>query len=443
MGHIEQQFTKALRQAESGTDIRRWVIGLSGGLDSMVLLALAARILPTDQIVVLHVDHQLQIHSSQWRDFCQRQAQQRNLSYHSVSVNVDASASLERAARDARYQAFEEFLGVGDCLLLAHHSNDQAETMLYRLLRGAGLRGLSGIPLTRPVGAGQLLRPLLQQSRAELQNWADQNHLDWIDDPSNLDPTFDRNFLRHQVMPLLESRWPGFVGRWQSTAEYMSDADQLLDELAAIDLSHIASQFAALDLNLLSELSLSRQRNLLRFWIAKQGGGRISRQQLGIVFSDVIAAQPDSSPELQLGERLLRRYRNNLYLTIASETDIEWPALPLTEAGVSLSQGELQIEVADSGLKTLAGVGIRNRRDGDRCRPVGRGGSCPLKKIFQEKNIPPWLRAQWPVCVVGDEIVAVPGICICEGWQSGKNVTGFVLQWHSAALSASSESGTL
>ncbi|WP_432471922.1 tRNA lysidine(34) synthetase TilS [Amphritea sp. HPY] len=443
MADIEQQFTKALQQADSRMDIRRWVIGLSGGLDSMVLLALAAKVLPADQIVVLHVDHQLQIRSSQWRDFCQRQAQQRNLSYHSVSVTVDASASLERAARDARYRAFEEFLNVGDCLLLAHHSNDQAETMLYRLLRGAGLRGLSGIPVTRTVGAGRLLRPLLQRNRAELQNWADQNHLDWIDDPSNLDPTFDRNFLRHQVMPLLESRWPGFVGRWQRTAEYMSDADQLLDELAAIDLSHIATKFTALDLNLLSELSLSRQHNLLRFWIARQGGGRISRQQLAVVFSDVIAAQPGSSPELQLGERLLRRYRNNLYLTVASEAGIEWPVLPLTEEGVSLSQGELQVEVADSGLKTLAGVVIRSRREGDRCRPAGRGGSCPLKKLFQEKNIPPWLRAQWPVCVVGDEIVAVPGICICEGWQSEKNVSGFVLKWRSAALSASGESGTL
>lgn len=443
MANIEQQFTTALGQVESKSDIQRWVVGLSGGLDSMVMMALAAKTLPTEKIVVLHIDHQLQTHSSQWRDFCQRQAQKLNLSYHSFSVTVDSAASLERAARDARYRAFAEFMKPGDCLLLAHHSDDQAETMLYRLLRGAGLRGLSGIPRTRRVGVGRLLRPLLEHSRKDLLEWAEKSQLDWIDDPSNLDPAFDRNFLRHQVMPLLESRWPGFAKRWGRTAQNMAEADQLLDELANIDLQQVGTAFGALDLDLLSNLSLSRQNNLLRFWIAREGGGRISRQQLSTIFSDVIEAQSDSSPELLLGGRLLRRYRNSLYLSVADESEIQWPELTLTEAGLTLPQGVLQVEVAGGGLKTLDRVALRNRREGDRCRPVGRGGSCPLKKLFQEKNIPPWLRAQWPVCVVGDEIVAVPGICICEGWQSGKNVTGFVLKWHSAALSASSESGTL
>lgn len=445
MQNLERQFRAELDQCKEAADVKRWIVALSGGLDSIVLLELAASALPAEQLCVLHIDHQLQIHSSQWADFCQRWVTSLGLPFETLKVSVDSAASLERAARDARYNAFIEFLNPGDCLLQGHHQSDQAETVLFRMLRGAGVRGLSGIPKQRTLGQGILLRPLLECAKSDLRGWAETQGLSWIEDPSNLDPGFDRNFLRHKVMPLLESRWPGFDRRWGQMAASMSEADRLLVDLAEIDLCTVSISSGQLDLERLAILSESRQVNLLRHWIELSCGDRISQGRMAALLQDVVQAGADSDPELELSSAVIRRYRNGLFLqdSKALEREIDWSQWSVSEAGVSLPEGELVVESTLGGLKSLTGVGLRNRREGDRCRPVGRVGSCTLKKLFQEKSIPPWLRWQWPVCVVGDEIVAVPGLCICEGWQCEKNVTGFALKWVPTALSDSSESGTL
>ena len=438
MTDLQKHFDQQVR-ALSG--IKRWVIGLSGGLDSIALLHLAARSLPVERLLVLHVDHQLQSHSSCWSDFCQRQADALGLAFHSEKVSVDAGASLERAARNARYGVFTEVLESGDCLLLAQHRDDQAETMLFRLLRGAGLKGLAGMPGQRSLGKGRLLRPLQQVSRDELQQWAVAEKLSWIEDPSNNDLTFDRNYLRHKVMPPLQARWPGFSARWQETSEYLREADLLLEDLARIDLLQLTDTYNSLDCHMLVALTGPRRKNLLRFWLKDTGvmaGDRILKSIL-----QLIEAAEDADPRLDLSGVSLRRYRGRLY-RLRTVPEIDWSVHRITEDILQLPQGRLELsEVAERGLKTLQGVVLRNRRDGDRCTPVGRGGSTSLKKLFQEQNIPPWLRSSWPVCEVEGEIVALPGICICDGWQSEKNNTGFALKWLPAALFADNDSGTL
>ena len=421
--------------------IKRWVIGLSGGLDSIVLLHLAARSLPVEQLLVLHVDHQLQIHSSYWSGFCQQQADALGLAFYSEKVSVDAAASLERAARNARYGVFAEVLESGDCLLLAQHRDDQAETILFRLLRGAGLKGLAGMPEQRSLGKGVLLRPLQQASREELLQWAEAEQLAWIEDPSNNDLTFDRNYLRHKVMPLLQARWPGFSARWQETSEYLREADQLLEDLAAIDLQQLADACNSLDCGMLQGLTESRRKNLLRFWLKDTGvmaGDRILKS-----IRQMVEATEDAVPRLDLSGISLRRYRGRLY-RLRTLPEIDWSVYRITEETLCLPQGRLVLsETTDRGLKTLQGMVLRNRRDGDRCTPAGRGGSTSLKKLFQERNIPPWLRSSWPVCEVEGEIVALPGVCVCEGWLSEKNNPGFSLKWLPAALFAGNDSGTL
>ncbi|RTE66912.1 tRNA lysidine(34) synthetase TilS [Amphritea opalescens] len=437
MNDLQQHFN---HQLESCPDtIKRWVIGLSGGLDSVVLLHLAARAIPAEQLLVVTVDHQLQAQSSQWTDFCRQLAVSLHLPFYHEQVVVPEGASVERAARDARYRVFEKILQPDDCLLLAHHLNDQAETMLFRLLRGAGVRGLAGIPPRRTFGKASLFRPLLDIARPQLQQWAQAEQLAWVEDPSNRDLSFDRNYLRHKVIPVLEARWPRFARRWASTARFMRESEQLHQDLAIIDSESVALG-DGLDCSALAQLSPARQNNLLRFWCRAADVVLSERQLLAI--KQLIGAADDRQPVVQLGHLQLRRYQGVLLLQ-TDDTELEWGDRPLI-ASLELPQGRLVVsESAVRGLKSLAGVTLRNRRDGDRCRPLGRGGSCSLKKLFQESGIPAWQRRSWPVCVVGDEIVALPGICVCENWQSEKKGSGFALKWQPTALSVKGDSDTL
>ena len=309
MNNLQCHFNQQLDTCRKET--RRWVVGLSGGLDSIVLLHLAARSIPADQLLVVNIDHQLQQQSSQWAVFCEKQAASLNLPFQCLKVSVDVSASIERAARNARYQAFDELLQPGDCLLLAHHLDDQAETMLFRLLIGRGLRGLAGMPVTRKLGPAKLLRPLLNTYRHELLSWAELEQLQWIEDPSNSELVFDRNYLRHEVMPLLQVRWPGFARRWGETARYLREAEQLQNELAEIDLASVGER---LSLNCESLVSLSRPRrnNLLRYWF-KQAGFSIGERQIQSVLQLVNAAA-DRQPELKLPGLRVLRYQGVLRL---------------------------------------------------------------------------------------------------------------------------------
>lgn len=439
MKDLQSYFNQKLKSRADR--VTRWVIGLSGGLDSVVLLHLAARSLPAGKLRVVNIDHQLQSESARWSDFCGRLAGSLNIPFVSHKVVVAAGASLEQAARKARYQVFEELLQPGDCLLLAHHLDDQAETMLFRLLRGTGVRGLAGIPDSRMLGQAELYRPLLSITRQELQSWARAEQLEWIEDPSNADLSYDRNYLRHKVLPLLQARWPGFARRWSDTARYFREAEQLHNDLAEIDLQGVGTG-TGLDCNALMALSAPRRANLLRFWFLKAGLSIGERHIQSVI--KLIAAADDRQPVVQLRGLQLRRYQGTLILQPEGKL-LEWGNRPLTEQGEQTPQGRLDVVHGTGlvGLKSLAGVTLRNRYDGDRCKPVGRGGSCSLKKLFQEHSVPAWQRSSWPVCVVGDEIVALPGICICEGWQGEKKGSGFALKWLPTALSVRGDSDTL
>lgn len=440
MSDIQSHFQQQLNTCP---DIKRWVIGLSGGMDSVVLLHLAVQTLPIDQLRVIHINHQLQGEADQWQQFCEQLCQELGVAIESHRVTVEPGASIESAARDARYKVFEVSLQAEECLLLAQHRDDQAETLLYRLLRGAGVKGLAAMPRRRSLGKGLILRPLLNCSREQLQDWALSNKYRWVEDPSNQDDRYDRNFLRLHILPKLAERWPGFSGRWAQATEHLAEADQLLNELAQIDLQQCQASLNGLKCDQLMSLSEARRRNLLRYWIYHSAAVAPGRDWLQRVSSEVIAAKVDAVPELALGRMSLRRFRGQLFLVKDCDS-LDWQCRPLQDGNLVLLQGTLTVVAEEAeGLKSLENVVIRNRQDGDRCRPSGRGGSRLLKKLFQEHDVPPWLRDSWPICVVGEEIVAVPGICICEGWKSEKKATGFALKWQPFALSETGDSGTL
>lgn len=436
LSHFQQQLS-------GYPDTRRWVVGLSGGLDSVVLLQLAVQTLPPGQLRVIHINHQLQDQAAQWQRFCEALCRRLGLALDCYAVVVPTGASIERAARDARYRVFESSLQADECLLLAQHRDDQAETLLYRLLRGAGVKGLAAMPRSRPLGQGMLLRPLLDLTREQLLDWAREQPLKWVEDPSNADDRYDRNYLRQHVLPRLAQRWPGFTGRWAQTAEHLAEADQLLCELAEIDQQDCLTPLNSLQCRGLMALSRARRNNLLRYWVYNTTGVAPGRDWLQRVVSEVVLAAADGQPELVLGGLTLRRFRDQLFL-IPEHEPVVWQDRLLSQQGCALRQGRLLVEPgAGVGLESLARVRVRNRREGDRCRPAGRDGTRSLKKLFQEHSIPPWLRDSWPVCVVDDEIVAVPGICICDGWQNEKKGAGFALKWQPFALFETGDSGTL
>lgn len=393
----------------------RYIIGYSGGVDSQVLLSLAARILPLDSLLAVHINHHLHPNAAQWADFCRAQAAQLGVSF--VVVDVYPQGRSEAAAREVRYQGFQSLLQQGDCLLLGQHQDDQIETVLYRLMRGTGLRGLAGMPVERTLSEGvRLFRPLLKVSREEILAWANKQQLSWVDDPSNALNDYDRNFIRNQITPRLRGRWPIFGKKISLTIDQLKASQQLLDEYLDRDLESLINPFGGLDLTGWFERSVQQRDHLLRRWSEQQGGEGFNRTQLDVLERDLIAAAADKLPELQVAGAVIRRYQNRLYRVLPPPV-AEFPLTITLNVNNShyLPQGCLQVFSSSPGLN-IAGkkVELRRRVEGLKCRPLGRNGSRSVKKLMQEASVPPWLRDLWPLVFIDNELVAIPNICFCE-----------------------------
>lgn len=417
-------------QLQQMPEPKRWLIGHSGGLDSQVLLHLASCILPKERLLVVHVNHHLQADAMCWADFSAQQASRFDLPH--VILDTYPATPSEDSARSARYSAFESEMQAGDCLLLGHHGDDQVETMLFRFLRGTGLKGLSGMPVQRVLGTGMLCRPLLGYLRADLERYAREHLLDWIDDPSNSHTIYDRNFLRLNILPVLEGRWPGFKQRWLKTSEQLNASQQVLNEYLDADLVALRGKFGELLLPALSDYSPQRCDHLLRRWIEVYSGILLNAVQLAEIKRSLILARTDAEPQLKVQTLILRRYRGGLYVTPA-QAPVAQALSQITVGHFALGDGVLEVEPTGVGLKTLTDVYLVRRKGGERCRPVGRNGSCTVKKLLQEVGIPSWLKTHWPLLMIDNEVVAVPGICVCEGWQTKSS--GFNVSWRSFALS--------
>lgn len=409
---------------------KRWVIALSGGLDSIVMLHLAASLLPSKKLHVLHINHHLQESAAAWSEFCRQETAALCLPF--TQIDVYPLSSSEAAARDARYAAFAQFLREGDVLLLAHHADDQAETVMFRLLRGSGLRGLSGMPVSRKLGENDIVRPLLSVSRCELEAWAEEKQCSWIDDPSNQSVIYDRNFLRLRVLPVLKERWPSVVERISNTSRMLHEERQLLDQYLDEELKTLALGTYCMNGAVLASLSAFKRKTLIRRWVYNLCGDSLNEAQLVQLDQDFFYSACDMSPEFKFKTATLRRYRGNLYLCSAIKVESGTVTQPLSEGRCELPGGVLVVERCNSGanfLKTLEKVSCVTRSDGMSCRPVGRRQKT-LKKLFQEAAIPSWQRQNWPVLMVDNEIVAIPGICICEGWSVlSSEMPGFSLIW--------------
>jgi len=415
-----------------------WV-AYSGGCDSTVLLQAMAKLrdeLPVE-VRALHVNHNLHAAAPEWAEHCHAVCEALDIPLY--EVNVDARGrkgeSPEAAARAARYRIFREIVAAGDGLLLAHHRDDQAETLLLQLLRGSGPRGLAAMPSHRPLGAGWLGRPLLGFSRQALCRYAEAEGLQWIDDPSNFDTGFDRNFLRQRVMPLLQERWPSAASTLARGAGLQAEAAELLRQLAEEDWQHSAGpQPDSLHIEALIQLTAERQRNLLRYWIDTVNQLPLPDQQrLGRILLEVIPAAADAQPCIHWPGGQVRRYAGLLYLLAKEPAQLSGPlpwdmSQPLELAdGRVLTASATRGEGVQAGLQGNATLSVRFRQGGEVCRPVGRGHQHELKKLFQEWGVPPWERSRVPLLYVGEEIAAVVGYCVCEPYHAHQQQAGLKL----------------
>lgn len=409
-----------------------WCIAFSGGLDSTVLLHLLADLARREKLPPLsaiHVHHGLQSAADTWPEHCAQVCAQLGIALDIVRVQVAPGASLEQAARNARYQAFTARLGPGEVLLSAQHRDDQAETLLFRLLRGAGVRGLAAMPTGRALGKGHMIRPLLDCSRAELQAYAQSHGLAWIEDPSNADERFSRNFLRRQVMPLLAERWPQVMASLARSARHLGEAQHLLDELAEMDLATVHGVSAcpwltlpSLDLSAVSALSDARQRNLLRHWLAPLT--RLPDSDHWVGWCDLRDAATDAAPIWKLADGELHRADGRLWWLSG-----EWlrPLDPLDLACESFSES---VELPGNGHVHLQGElppgrwHLRYRQGGESLLLPGRGRR-DLKRLLNELRVPAFVRSRLPLLFAGDELMAVANLSQSSAIQTG----GVRLRW--------------
>ena len=405
-------------------DPKRLVIAFSGGLDSTVLLhALAvSRDAHGKSLLAVHVDHGLHEDSGRWGDHCDAIARSLDVEIERVAVDVmtDAGKGTEAAARTARYDVLQSLIQEGDWLLSAHHRDDQAETLLLNLMRGSGPSGLAGIGEVQPFAGGWLVRPLLPYSQSDLRNYATKHELNWVDDPSNEDRQFDRNFLRHEILPRLEERWPGVSGRLQQSAVLAGEAATMLDQLADDDLQALADRPDRLSLDALRALPSERQRNVIRYVVRELGLPAPPATQLRSILADLLPAREDAQPLVQWKGAEVRRYRDHVYVLPENKFGLEGVAIQLPDDGLDLDagMGELQLETgAAQGLTRAvvdAGLEVRYRCGGEEIKPAGQSHTRKLKKLLQDEGIVPWMRDRLPLLYSGGELVAVADLWLAS-----------------------------
>ncbi len=413
------QFQRVLDTLPEVRSARSCVLAYSGGVDSHVLLHLchAARL----PLRAVHIHHGLQAQADAWDRHCGGVCEQLDVPY--TCIRVDAAhapgESPEDAARNARYRALEDALQPDEVLLVAHHRDDQAETLLLQLMRGAGPAGLASMPAVRPFGTGLLARPLLGFGQQCIRQYAEENGLHWVDDPSNADTSFERNYIRRRVLPVFKQNWPNASESLSQAAALQQDALDIIEAMAAVDLAAVSTQQPnSLSISRLCQLPVARQYNVLRFWINRAEYDRPRRNILQEVVEAVLPAAEDATPLVLWGNTEIRRYQDTLYVLKALSSHAThhvyaWDGeLPLYLDTLDV---ELRLEqVRGAGLRQDAvarGLTVRFRQGGEQIRPQGRQHTHSLKKLMQEAGIPPWQRNRIPLIYVDHELA-----CVCGYW---------------------------
>lgn len=396
-------------------------VAFSGGLDSAVLLAGLRRLVLDRPVRALHVDHGLHPHSADWERDCEAAARALGVAFCSarVTIHPGAGRSLEAAAREARYRALAGMAKPGELLLTAHHADDQLETVLLRLLRGSGVRGLRGITECGQLGAGYLGRPLLRISRREIRAVAEAWGLRWLEDPSNQDLRFDRNYLRAEILPRIKNRWPGAGATVGRTAQQMADAQAILEEIARADASAIDDP-ARVPQRRLLEIPVPRRRILLRHLIAQLGLPTPTARQLDTLLRAIAVERPDAQTRVQWPGGEGRMHGGCLYLLapLGEGSGPDYQGRLSAEAPWTGPEGRVELcRAPPPGLPDAwvrEGLTLRFRAGGERFRPLGAAYGRALKKTLQEASVLPWMRGRIPLLYRAGALVAVGDLWLSD-----------------------------
>jgi tRNA(Ile)-lysidine synthase len=409
------------------------IIAYSGGIDSQVLLHALIQLkknkLICNEITVCHVNHGLSENAENWQEFAKQECIKLsvNLIVKHVDVQIKPQLSLEAQARDARYKALKSLREKKSIVLTGHHSDDQSETFLLALKRGAGLKGLSAMSAQIQLAQHLLVRPLLSISRQEIEAYADTNQLSWVEDESNTDTCFDRNFIRQKIIPLMRERWPSINNTINRSASHCLAGQELLDELAEQDLSDCQVGDSSLHVRALIELSDARFNNLIRFFLNQHHCLMPSTEQLKQVRLQLLANE-DKNPEIKVAEHIFRRFKGTLFLTPEYKDISDWKtSIDLDDRNCEITLpdnlGRLVFSRKKSEEKQLTyirlpkkeqQVGIRFSHNNPKCLPDFRQHSRSLKKVLQELDIAPWQRKRIAFLYYDDELVAAIGHFICQ-----------------------------
>ncbi len=415
-------------------------VAYSGGLDSSVLLHICQQLKLKQHIGQLraaHINHGLQAENDYWQQHCEQACAHYQIPISCKKYQLLAEAKVsENQARQARYHFFESLLEKPGLLLLAHHNDDQLETQLFRMVRGTGVHGLTGMPRSRKLANGWILRPLLERSRQELSDYANQHALEWIEDPSNQQNDYSRNFLRNQVLPLLHSKWPQLKRSFNQLSELAIQQSEILDQVAEQDRLDLVQSDQSLCLYQFNQLSLARRQNLIHYWV--RWLTRLSPAASEIKQAVLQLSQSDSHAiKLKLAKGWLRCYQKRLYYTDYEEPDKlsktqQWQNLsvPLKlENGVRLKCKDLSKaeglqannpatdKVQPMSLRRPSVdeiVTVRPRTGGEVVKPYCRAHRAELKKIYQELKVPTWKRKWLPLIYYNDKLAAVPGVFVAD-----------------------------
>ena len=428
------------------------LVGLSGGVDSVVLLHLLHKLSPrfSWRLSALHVHHGISQNADAWADFCADLCAQHYIPLHIEHVDIAPlrAHGIEAAARKLRHAAFAK--QTCDFVALAHHADDQAETLLLQLLRGAGVRGASAMPvlgmskqplLWEGAKSPNFLRPLLHCSRQEILDYAAAHQLHWMEDESNADDSYPRNFLRHRVMPLLNEKFPACRDTLARSAQHFAEASELLDDLAKLDAhplplsERVEANNETLDVSRLQSLSQPRAKNLLRYFMHSIGAPMPQTSQLDDMLQQLCNARQDAAVCVGYDEWQVRRYQGRVYVLRApgdfdrnlvlpwqGESELAWPALNTRLRFDTAPASGISLEKLQH-----APVTLRLRHGGETLRPYPNAATRTLKNLLQEHHIPPWQRDRLPLLYCGEELVCVPGVAIAAEYQAAAEEAGVLL----------------
>jgi tRNA(Ile)-lysidine synthase len=458
---------RAVLEAHTPLDASGLVIAISGGLDSACLLTAVAQLRAAEgsgdalrglprassraslraspfrdlPVRAVHVDHGLQPAAAEFREACAELCRRLDIELTVIPVAVESrGVSIEAAARDARYQGIAQQLRPRECLVTAHHALDQAETVLLQLLRGAGLKGLSAMPICKTLGAGWHLRPLLDVTKQDLLEFARAGRIAGVTDPMNVDVRFDRAYLRTQLWPLVEQRWPGAAVALSRTARHVADAQEMLDQSAVLAVEKLRDG-NALSVTGLRALPVAMQLNALRYWIAASGLTLPSTARLTEALRQIIDADDDHLPTIVWGQHALRRYRDRIFLTLAIAPSLqgerEWLVGPDARIGLGEGLGFLRWSPQIGGLDATRlphMLIVRQREGGETLKPHRRARTQSVQHLCQSLGVLPWMRDALPLVYAGEALIAIGDLWQDARWCVAAGTLGFSCVWEDAPI---------